>query len=208
MWKQSAVAAVAALCGGLVATWIGSATRKESQSITEHRVIRSSSPEMSRSRSASRSGEFVVAADHERRLAELEEFTRARQDVAEMAPPSPEEIRRADEDTISRWADELIAFENEPVDVSYVRQVTLPLQRGVTSLGERSNFEVANLECRSSMCRASLRSRTYADALQAAPKLAHESYEVNCAVRVVMPPPSDPEQPYESNVLYRCVPGT
>lgn len=68
----------------------------------------------------------------------------------------------------------------------------------------RGGFDIVSLDCRTTMCAATLQWATYADALSNYTRVLHSSYRENCAVALHVPEPEARGAKYQAKVYFDC----
>ena len=101
-------------------------------------------------------------------------------------------------------AKQQMAFDAEAADPSWSKKSTETLAQGLSTTISDRNFEVENVECRTTMCLAALKWKTYGDSLLTAGRLPSANFGLNCAQVVFTPTPADPSAPYEAKMYFDC----
>ncbi len=154
------------------------------------------------SASPSRSAELAAI---ERRLAGLEAQERraegAPAPAPEEAPPDPEqawrEVRRQHDEALQRHRE-------EPVDNAWSGQATSLLREDLGALADGRTFRLADLNCKTISCVATLEWPSFATASREARDVIAAPHRVNCATTVLTPAPDDPAAPYRAEIFFDC----
>jgi hypothetical protein len=118
------------------------------------------------------------------------------------ASPDPEEERRRVEARFGELEQRLLA---EPVDPAWSSEAMELLRKDLSAITRSGGFELAAVECRTTMCRATLRWDNYGAAVKAGlhlPELATPG--LNCTTGIWLEEPSSPAESYSSNLFLDC----
>lgn len=116
-------------------------------------------------------------------------------------PPSPEESRKRAlelQDTNQRRLDA------ESVDPEWAPAAKAALEDKLAQIGTRANFSVSQIECKTSLCQASLQWPSYKEASAHWMAALVANYGKKCQTSVTVPRPSDIDAPYEGRVFFDC----
>lgn len=105
---------------------------------------------------------------------------------------------------LSLWSAKLAEHEAQAVDEGWSSQASRSFQAELTRLGEERGFLLVRTECKTTSCAATLRWPSFDAAVDGFAALLHAGYELGCARRTTLPEPDDPEQPYDSTLLFEC----
>ena len=96
--------------------------------------------------------------------------------------------RYSDEGTDSRWS--------------------VPAQKAIaanlTTVGANAGFQVGRVECRTTMCTASVEWPSYVTVRKTYAQILHAPLSVACAREVYVPEPDHPDAPYSTTVVLSC----
>lgn len=98
----------------------------------------------------------------------------------------------------------LSQFKSEGVDSAWSRTATASLTSDLQKLTEGRTMTIASLECRTTVCLATVHWPSYDDARKQGPDLVTFGYGVNCDRRVFALPPDDPKAPYDATLVFEC----
>jgi hypothetical protein len=137
----------------------------------------------------------------------------AKSDAGEGAAVDPERAQRIAAQTDPKLATEMELRDRKRADTQFLAEhpdpawspeATNAFKKDFQALGETTKFELVDMECRMSLCRAKFRWSSFPEASANWEKLLHAKYEKNCARTVYLPMPDDPEQPYETSAHFDC----
>src|SRR5262245_14234806 len=117
---------------------------------------------------------------------------------------SEADMRAEQQRHIREYEDAIRAHDGEPLDARWADDTTPKLRTELASLAEASHFAVTAVDCKTTTCKAVFRWPSYEAAVDASPKLLHQMYEANCTRTILLPPPADPNLPYEGRMLFDC----
>ncbi|WP_437314935.1 hypothetical protein [Sorangium sp. So ce385] len=147
--------------------------------------------------------------DLERRLSQLEE--KAERSDSEEATPSEGSEPRVEtrEEVLARKAEwhrsRLEAHRIEPTDSAWSAQSARSIQEGLRAVrGDAAPFDVVSVDCKTTLCVATLDWADYDKTRAASSQVLHHVYEPNCGVEFFNPPPEQPEARYQSQVIFDC----
>jgi len=109
----------------------------------------------------------------------------------------------ADARAIQHIQDRENIFAAELVDGRWAIDAINKFQADLTSF-EGAKFKLANIDCRSTTCRALLNFESYASAQAQSRQLAERAYSYNCAKEIVMPQTADVDVPYQATLYLDC----
>ena len=143
-----------------------------------------------------------------RREALEREIARLRDERHREDEPSPPEILTPEEER-RRVEAELAALErqllSEAVDPSWSSGATASLQTDLSALAERDGFSLVAVECRTELCRATLRWDNYEAAVKTGMHLPERAIPgLNCAKTIWFEEPSNPADSYASSLFLDC----
>ncbi len=145
-------------------------------------------------------------ASIERRLQGLEAARQRPTDEAttpphEEPPPDMEEARR---ESRRVHEEQIQRHRASPIDHGWADQAESMLREDLGKPAEGRSFHLADIECRTSSCVATLEWPSYEMAPRDAPFIAANSRKMNCATWVWTPHPDDPAAPYRGEVVFDC----
>ena len=114
---------------------------------------------------------------------------------------SPEEQAAAAEQAHRRWTDRYTA---ERPDPAFAASAAGSLRRELGTLADKGGFRVVDVDCRTTMCLASVEWPSYALVADGANQIMAHPYAVNCAMETRFPPPDDPAKAYQASVYFDC----
>lgn len=104
-----------------------------------------------------------------------------------------------------KWRDERIDEHGRELrDVLWAPVAERALQDDLALLQDDGVLEASAIDCRSSLCRATVRYEDFADAPRNAARILHHMYGINCGVEVYAPRPEDPSGEFEATVIFDC----
>lgn len=115
--------------------------------------------------------------------------------------PSPAEAR---ERIVAMRRDRTEQFEFERADAAWAGQAAYDLRANLEKLGSKQGYATKSVDCRATLCRASLEWPSYREAQTTWRSVLHQTYEPNCATEVYVPPPDADEGPYEGTIIFDC----
>ena len=129
-------------------------------------------------------------------------------DSAEPAPSeasawSEEDLEQARDRVLGMWEEQLDDHEAAAIDSQWARSVAPQFNRDLEAIGEEA-FAVADVDCRTTTCVATLDFASYGAAQASLAGVLHHPYAVNCATTFVIPEPEDRAAAYSANVLFDC----
>lgn len=154
----------------------------------------------------------VVVEGDVTRLSALErEVDRMRSEMEAMADqgeaeppaiPSPEEERRHLEQVYGAYDQR---FEAESYDPSWSGQATSHLGNALQQIKNVGEFSVVSAECKSAVCRASLRWDNYDSAVAHGQRLPEQRIPgLNCIRSMWLKEPTNPQAPYTAELYLDC----
>lgn len=105
-------------------------------------------------------------------------------------------------DRLAAHRQAVLAFAQEPFDPEWGPRKERSVRGDLATISQRGTFEIASVGCRTRVCLATVRFRSYADAQQGWHVLLMN--RSRCASEVVLETPADPGAPYETTVVYDC----
>jgi hypothetical protein len=142
----------------------------------------------------------------EERLRALER--RATDQVAPaQQPKTPAEPASAEEEVAiearahQKW---ISRFEQERPDPAFAPSASRSLRADFDSLATGAKFRTVDVDCRTTMCAATLEWSSYADVRQSTNDIMGHGYDINCAKEIYFPPPDDIQKPYQATVFLDC----
>ena len=118
------------------------------------------------------------------------------------SPPNPEEERRRVEAQFSELERQLQA---DPVDPSWSSGATESLRNDLSAVAREQGFDLVAVECRTDMCRATLRWNNYEAALRTGMLLPERAIPgLNCVKSIWLKEPDNPDGLYSSNLYLDC----
>jgi hypothetical protein len=119
-------------------------------------------------------------------------------------PPSPLEAALIEAQSLALWSSQLAAHAAEAIDEPWSSEASRKLRIDLVQLGEEHGFSLLRTDCKTTSCAAALRWPSYHAAVEGFAALLHAGYEVDCARRITLPEPNDPDQPYDGTILFDC----
>ena len=117
-------------------------------------------------------------------------------------PPNPEEERKRVETQFSELERQLQA---DPVDPSWSSGATESLRNDLSAVAREQGFDLVAAECRTDMCRATLRWNSYEAAVRTGMHLPERAIPgLNCVKSIWFKEPDNPDGPYSSNLYLDC----
>lgn len=115
---------------------------------------------------------------------------------------NPEEERRRVEVGFAELERHLLT---EPVDPSWSGGATESLRNDLGAIAERDGFSLLAAECRTEMCRATLRWDNYEAAVKTGMRLPERAIPgLNCAKTIWLKVPDNPAAPYSTSLFLDC----
>ncbi|WP_437963151.1 hypothetical protein WMF04_25780 [Sorangium sp. So ce260] len=153
----------------------------------------------------------LALADIERRLSHLEERAEDPGGGGEGAPSSDAPAPRTEtrEERLARATEwhrsRLEAHRTQPTDAAWSTQAARSLQDGLHAVrGSSESFDVVSVDCKTTLCVATLDWADHGHARGASTRVLHHHYEPNCGVELFTPDPEDPGARYRSRVVFDC----
>jgi hypothetical protein len=116
--------------------------------------------------------------------------------------PDPQADRRRVEARFSELERQLLA---DPIDPSWSPMATESLQNHMTATAKTNGFVLVAAECRTALCRATLRWDTYEAALKTGMQLPEQAIPgLNCARSIFLEESSNPLEPYSASLFLDC----
>ena len=116
--------------------------------------------------------------------------------------PSPEEERASVAARFAELEQRLLA---DPVDPAWSGGATESLRKDLGAVAEQDGFELIAAECRTEMCRATLRWTSYEAAVKTGMRLPERTIPgLNCAASIWLDEPDRPAGAYSSNLFLDC----
>jgi hypothetical protein len=156
-----------------------------------------------------------LGADVEARLTRLERDVRSRPPRVALAAPSasvdvfvedeprptPEELHaRVERGRATREAQFLAEYPDRGWSAVAQRKVTTVLE----TIAAPAGFELEVVECRTSLCRANLRWKSYSEAMANWKTVLVTSTGMQCQNEMFVPPPIDPSAAYSASAFFDC----
>lgn len=93
----------------------------------------------------------------------------------------------------------------DPMDPSWSRPATESLRSDLNAMAAKAGFDVVATECRTEMCRATLRWDNYEAALKTGVHLAERAIPgLNCVKSIWLKEPENPSESYSSSLFLDC----
>jgi hypothetical protein len=128
--------------------------------------------------------------------------------AAELPPDDPQYRAEATERSRKRYAEFEQKILDEHVDPEWASSTQRTLETDFSRFGERANFDVLEVECKTSGCLATLEWDTFREARENLMKVAAFDYSTNCETMVwVGDHPETPEEvdaPRQVRVAFNC----
>lgn len=141
----------------------------------------------------------------EQQLAQLSQRPESSLDPISVEPTHDSNGEAPSHDVHDFIEKETQAYNSEVVDFTWAPEAENTLESGLTDLATNLGFEVANSECRTSRCNATITFDNYNLAEKHGHRLAEASIPgLNCAQSIALPPPSDASARYEVNLMLDC----
>lgn len=116
--------------------------------------------------------------------------------------PSPEEERKLVETQFGELERQLLA---DPVDPSWSSGAAESLRNDLSAVAATDGFNLVAVECRTEMCRATLRWESYEAAVKTGMRLPERAIPgLNCAKSIWLKEPEQPAGPYSSSLYLDC----
>jgi len=120
------------------------------------------------------------------------------------APPDPES-QAAARARLLRERDALYQqHAAQPVDGSWAPEANQSLGGALHRLGAEGHFRVQGVDCRTTLCVATLEWPSYGEATANYARVLHEPYAVNCRRSILLPEPADRLRPYDGRLVFDC----
>ncbi len=119
-------------------------------------------------------------------------------------PPPPvnvEESRRIHEDEEREALDR---HARESIDAQWSARAVQSLESDLEQLQVRAHGRAVRVDCRTTMCVATMEWPTHTEAVANYAHLLHGDYEVNCTRSILLHEPDDPTRPYQARLVFRC----
>jgi hypothetical protein len=156
---------------------------------------------------ASRSGDARLTAI-ERQLAgveaQLDSPTEPGAPHKEEPPAAEINLEERTKQELELWSSKLAEHAAEALDEPWSSETSRKFQTDLTRFSQAREFSVIQTDCRMTSCAATLRFRSYGEAVDELSGLLHADYEVGCARRITLPEPEDPDGPYDGTILFDC----
>jgi hypothetical protein len=108
------------------------------------------------------------------------------------------------EHAIRRLAEKEKAFAAEGIDHGWASDASRALMEDVERVSTATGSAVSAIECRTSLCRGSIRWRSYSDAATNLLQVISAPTARSCSTFMATPAPADPTAPYESTIFFDC----
>lgn len=116
--------------------------------------------------------------------------------------PSPEEERKLVEAQFGELERHLLA---DPVDPAWSSGAAESLRNDLSAVAATDGFNLVAVECRTEMCRATLRWESYEAAVKTGMRLPERAIPgLNCAKSIWLKEPDQPASPYSSSLYLDC----
>lgn len=151
---------------------------------------------------------FVTWRDrlHDRRRAvPVKSDTPVAASLFRTAPADRTEVNASPEiDHKARHFRSIMEHDAEPVDGTWSGQATTELTNALHEIGVKGGFRVAQVDCRSKSCVATIEWPNYAAASAAWGEILVHQYRLPCRTSVYLEDPIDVTPPYRTAVVYEC----
>lgn len=122
----------------------------------------------------------------------------------EVPPPKPLSPEQSRERSIRVANEQNSRFASEAIDADWAGDAARTLQENLGAAAAAGNWSSASVECRTAMCKGTLRWPTYHLANDSLMTLLTTQYTKNCAVTVTLPQPDNADASYEGNIFFDC----
>lgn len=117
-------------------------------------------------------------------------------------PTDPEEIERMRQEMYQQWEDSLEHHQTQAIAPAFAGPAAQTLSDTLSKASKELGFSLVKVDCRTQSCAATLQYPSYTDAMRDPSRTLILPTDLNCATKIVLPPPQDMNAPYTANVLY------
>jgi len=150
----------------------------------------------------------VAVAVLEARLAALETQVRAPapSEPAREPDPLPERPTAEEESrqTVATRDAQQQAFDAEGYDPAWSNEARSAFNQDLTTLAQDKNYRVLNVDCKTTLCKATVEWPSYGEVRNTVSDLLYADYHNNCTKMVFAPVPDNQANPYQGTVMYDC----
>lgn len=207
-----AAGAVTGLCSAAaVSWWMGPGDRQgvdpARSAVSPAASARSADSERAPMHPWGRDGRIAAL---ERRISRLAEGAGGRASEAnqvvsvETEPQVPDEAE--EKHVVDQHLRSIERHKQDAKDPVWAPRASKALRADLHEVADVAGFQLIDVDCRATSCIGVLEWGSFSDAvLVGLPALHHPwADEVNCTHRIVLPPPEDPELPYQATMVWDC----
>ncbi|WP_437596168.1 hypothetical protein [Sorangium sp. So ce590] len=92
----------------------------------------------------------------------------------------------------------------DATDPAWNGQASARLNASLSALAAQGSFQVADVDCRSKSCLATVRWSSYDQAVTSYQELVHARYDMPCTRTILLPEPEDRAAAYQANLTFDC----
>ena len=143
----------------------------------------------------------------EARIAALETQVQPPEPAADAEPePFPERPTDEEESRQTRAVrdEQQRAFDAEGYDPAWSTTARSEFSQDLEALAQDKNYRVLNVDCKTTLCKATVEWPSYGEVTNTASDLLYADYRNNCTKMVFAPTPTNRADPYQGTVMYDC----